>query len=155
MTVKHITVMEATNADVHAIWHGKSDETQVMSVPERRDASYPVYVRRLYEPAEVIELPREMEEEEVGGWINRNRDHPKLEDIDFDAWEERSLLRTIVENRRNYMEFLTEIYEDLDSVVTDDTMAQKGIDEVKESIEEGLSAYAIEVDEVEPPEEDR
>jgi len=154
MTVEHITVMKATNADVYAIWHGKSDEMQVMSVPERREDSYPVYVRRLYEPVEVIELPEPMESDGIGGWINESRDHPKLEPVDFDSWEERTLLQTIVENRRNYMEFLRDLYDDLDSIVTDDTMAQKGIGEVKKDIEEGLSAYAVEVDEVEPPEEE-
>jgi hypothetical protein len=152
-TFGHLTLLEATNADTQIIMPG-IETADTHEVAEVHD-SYPVYARRYYEPVDTLELPDELDTDEIGEWVESNRNHPDLfANFDWEEYHRRLLLETIVNNRNSFRGFLSHIERELAEVRTVGTETTEQLDEIQEEIVDSMmDGPAVTVNCVEQPDE--
>lgn len=114
-TVTAVTVCEARETDTQTILLGRHDEPQPLQVAEDLEGAV-VYVRRRYEPINVVSLPGSMTPAEVREWLADHRDHRGFAEYDWGAHDRRLLLERHIEERADYRNLVSSTVDRLEEV---------------------------------------
>ncbi|WP_254810669.1 hypothetical protein [Natronosalvus amylolyticus] len=133
-----VTVFQATNADTTSIRAGRYDDAEVLEEPELQGKT-PIYARRRFEPIQVIGFQEPKTVDEIFEWVDANRDHSAFEAIDWEAYDRKQWIATIVENRSSYNRFLINLENRLESIHPVGVETQNELEAIQQDLVEAFT----------------
>lgn len=134
-----LTVMAARDAETQTLVLGRESEATELQAAEEIDGAV-AYVRREYDPREVVSLPGAMTAAEVREWLADHRDHRGFADYDWAAHDRRERLEAHIEERQDYRNLVSSAVDRLEQVPVVSYSAGTAIGAIQQDLLDVLQA---------------